>query len=43
MTKFEVTLKQLRQNKACVSGYNKVVSALIWFLVVNLILMVILD
>jgi len=28
MTKFEVTLKQLRENKACVSGYNKVVSAL---------------
>jgi len=26
--KFEVTLKQLRENKACVSGYNKVVSAL---------------
>ena len=26
--KFEVTLKQLRANKACVSGYNKVVSAL---------------
>ncbi len=28
MTKFEVTLKQLRENKACVSGYNKVVSTL---------------
>ena len=28
MTKFEVTLKQLRENKACVSGYNKVVCAL---------------
>ncbi len=28
MTKFEVTLKQLREHKACVSGYNKVVCAL---------------
>ena len=28
MQKFEVTLKQLRENGACVSGYNKVVSAL---------------
>ncbi len=26
--KFELTLKQLRDNKACVNGYNKVVSAL---------------
>ena len=26
--KFEVTLKQLRENEACVSGYNKIVSAL---------------
>ena len=26
--KFEVTLKQLRENKACISGYNKVVSGL---------------
>lgn len=26
--KFEVTLKQLRENKACISGYNKVVCAL---------------
>lgn len=41
MAKFELTLKKLRENKACVSGYNKVVSALIWFLVVNLILMVV--
>lgn len=28
MNKFEVTLKQLREHEACVSGYNKVVSAL---------------
>ena len=28
MSKFEVTLKQLRENKACVLGYNKVVCAL---------------
>ena len=26
--KFQVTLKQLRENKACISGYNKVVSSL---------------
>lgn len=28
MTKFQVTLKQLRENQTCVDGYNKLVSSL---------------